>query len=48
MKVLKLAIKSERWDLAAHAILLTAAEQLKIVREENGEERKEKRGRTKG
>jgi hypothetical protein len=44
MKVIQLAIKSERWDLAAHAIVLEAAEQLEIVRKKNGKERKDEKG----
>jgi hypothetical protein len=47
MKVLKLAIKSERWDLAAHTIVLEAAIQLKKEGRENDKEGKAKRGRTK-
>jgi hypothetical protein len=48
MKVIQLAIKSERWDLAAHAIVLEAAEQLENVRKKNKDERKENQGREKG
>jgi hypothetical protein len=48
MKIIQLAIKSERWDLAAHAIVLEAVEQLENVRKKNGDKRKEKKGRTKG
>jgi hypothetical protein len=48
MRVLKLAVKAERWDLAAHVIVLEAARQLeKGVKPDDGE-RKTKRGRTKG
>ena len=45
MKVLKLAIQHERWDLAAHVIILEAATQL----EKGGkkDDRKEKTRRTK-
>ena len=34
MKLLRLAVKKERWDLAAHTIVLATARQLK-----NGEKR---------
>jgi hypothetical protein len=45
MKVLKLAIKSERWDLAAHAIVLEAALQLEKEGKNDGRQGKEeKRG----
>ena len=29
MRILKLAVKSQRWDLAAHTIVLATARQLK-------------------
>lgn len=48
MRVLKLAKKTERWDLAAHVIVLAAVEQLEKGRKQNGSERKAKKGRAKG
>ncbi len=48
MRVLKLAKKSGRWDLAAHVIVLAAIEQLENGRKKNDGERKTKRGRAKG
>jgi hypothetical protein len=47
MRVLKLAKKSERWDLAAHVIVLAAVEQLENGRQKDGREKKAKRRRTK-
>jgi hypothetical protein len=41
MKLLKLAVKKERWDLAAHTIVLATARQLK-----NGEKRNDRKSRT--
>ncbi len=46
MKILKMAIKNERWDLAAHVIVLEAATQLEKGGKPDG--RKAKTGRTKG
>ncbi len=48
MRVLKLAKKSERWDLAAHVIVLATVEQLEKGGKQNGNERKTKKGRAKG
>jgi hypothetical protein len=36
MKLLKLAVKKERWDLAAHTIVLATARQLKNGEKQNG------------
>jgi hypothetical protein len=46
MKLLKLAVKKERWDLAAHTIVLTTARQLKKGGKPDAKERKEKKGRS--
>ena len=44
MRILKLAVKSQRWDLAAHTIVLATARQLKNGEKTNGREKeKEKR-----
>ena len=48
MRVLKLAVKSQRWDLAAHTIVLATARQLKNGGKPNAKGRKEKEGRSKG
>jgi hypothetical protein len=48
MKVLKLAIKSGRWDLAAHAIILETAIQLEKEGRINGGKRKEAKRSTEG
>jgi hypothetical protein len=46
MRILRLAVKSNRWDLAAHTIVLAAAKQLeKGGKDGNG---KEGKGRPKG
>jgi hypothetical protein len=48
MKVLKLAIKHERWDLAAHVIVLETALRLgKEGKQDGGKTQEEKRS-TKG
>jgi len=47
MSLLKLAIEKERWDLAAHIIVLAAARSVNEEVKTNGKERKEKKGRTK-
>ncbi len=44
MKVLKLAIKSERWDLAAHVIILEAAMELEKEGKKDGRKSKEEKG----
>jgi hypothetical protein len=46
MKVLKLAIQQERWDLAAHVIILEAATRLEKGGKADG--KKEKTRRAKG
>ena len=50
MRIMELAVKSQRWDLAAHTIVLATARQLDKRRAPNaGDKRKkEKKGRTKG
>ena len=48
MRVLKLAVKSQRWDLAAHTIVLATARQLKNGGKPNAKERKEKKGSSQG
>ena len=40
MRILKLAMKSQRWDLAAHTIVLATARQLKNGGKLNAKERK--------
>jgi hypothetical protein len=42
MRLLKMAVKSKRWDLAAHTIVLAAATKL-----ENGEKPDDGKSRTK-
>jgi hypothetical protein len=42
MRLLRLAVKQERWDLAAHTIVLATARQLK-----NGEKRNDRRSQAK-
>ena len=46
MRLLKLAIRNQRWDLAAHTIVLATARQLNNGREPNAKERKEKKRRS--
>ena len=48
MKLLKLAVKSGRWDLAAHTIVLGVARQLNNGGKADGKKRKEKMRRTRG
>jgi hypothetical protein len=48
MRVLKIAVESGRWDLAAHTIVLAAAKQLENGRKADGNERKTKSRRAKG
>jgi hypothetical protein len=48
MRILKLAVKSQRWDLAAHTIVLATARQLDKGREPNAKGKKEKKGRAAG
>jgi hypothetical protein len=48
MRLLKLAVKSQRWDLAAHTIVLGMARQLNNGGKPNDKERKEKSRRAKG
>ncbi len=49
MRLLKLAIEKQRWDLAAHVIVLTTAKLLgKGDRPHAGESRGKKKGRPEG
>jgi hypothetical protein len=48
MRVIKLAVESGRWDLAAHTIVLAAARQMEKGGKLNGSERKTKTRRSKG
>ena len=46
MRLLRLAVEKQRWDLAAHTIVLVAARQMKNGRKPDAKERKEKKGRS--
>ena len=48
MKLLRLAVKKERWDLAAHTIVLATARRLKEGEKPHANGTKEKKGRSKG
>ncbi len=48
MKLLRLAIKSERWDLAAHTIVLEAAKQLEKGEKQMEKKESQRRGPPKG
>jgi hypothetical protein len=48
MKLLRLAIESQRWDLAAHTIILVAARLLNDGEKPDGERTRKKKGRAKG
>jgi hypothetical protein len=48
MRVLRMAVKSERWDLAAHTIVLAAANHLENGGKPNGSGNKAKKRRPKG
>ncbi|MHB8104217.1 MAG: hypothetical protein ACYDG5_01565 [Dehalococcoidales bacterium] len=47
MKLLRTALKKERWDLAAHAIVLAALTVIGEGERANGKANKAKRGRAK-
>jgi hypothetical protein len=47
MKLLKLAVKNERWDLAAHIVVLAAARVVNEGVKSHGKNNKEKKGRAK-
>ena len=47
MGLLKFAIENQRWDLAAHVIVLAAARAVNEEVKKNGKEDKEKTGRSK-
>jgi len=46
MRTLKLAVRSQRWDLAAHTIVLATARRLKNGGSISGSERKKEKGKT--
>jgi hypothetical protein len=47
MRILRLAVRNQRWDLAAHTIVLATARELEKEGKVNGEKReKKKRGPT--
>jgi len=48
MKLLKLAIENQRWELAAHIIVLAAARVVNEEVKQNGKDRKAKEGRATG
>jgi hypothetical protein len=47
MRLLKLAVKNERWDLAAHIVVLAAARVVNEGVKPHGKENKAKKGRAK-
>jgi len=48
MRLLKMAIKRKRWDLAAHTIVLAAAIKMENGEKPDGRENREKKRRSKG
>jgi len=48
MRLLRLAVKNGRWDLAAHTIVLATARQLKNGEKPHAKRSKETSRRTKG
>ena len=48
MRLLRLAIEKQRWDLAAHTIVLTTARHLSNGERPDGKRSKAKKRRTKG
>ena len=48
MRLLRLAVEKQRWDLAAHTIVLATANVLKGGEKSNASKGKEKKGRSKG
>jgi hypothetical protein len=48
MSLLRIALEKQRWDLAAHTIVLAAVRVLNQGVKPNGKETKEKKGRAKG
>jgi hypothetical protein len=46
MSLFSIALKSERWDLAAHIIVLAAVRALSRGEQTNGKDRKTKKRRT--
>ena len=43
MRLLKLAVRSQRWDLAAHTIVVAMAQQLSNGEKPNARKREEKK-----
>ena len=48
MRLLKLAVKTQRWDLAAHTVVLAAVRVLNQGVKPDGRENKTKKRRSKG
>jgi hypothetical protein len=48
MRLLRLAVKKERWDLAAHTIVLATARQLRNGEKPNGKRSKAKKEQSRG
>ena len=48
MRLLRLAIENQRWDLAAHTIVLATARRLNNGEKPHASRSKEKKGRSKG
>jgi hypothetical protein len=48
MRLLKLAVKCQRWDLAAHTIVLATARELNNGEKTNAQRSKAKKRRPKG
>ena len=48
MKLLKIAVEKQRWDLAAHTIVLATARRLNNGDKPHGNTNKEKKRRPKG
>ena len=48
MRLLRLAVEKQRWDLAAHTIVLVAAKRLNDGEKRNAGRSKEKKRRPKG
>ncbi len=46
MRLLRLAVEKQRWDLAAHTIVLTAARELQKEGKANDKNHKEGKGRS--
>jgi len=48
MRLLRLAVEKQRWDLAAHTIILATASVIKNGEKPNVRKSREKKGRPKG